>query len=78
MYIDNGEVCCVSENQDAEIYFRFDHLSYAIQKEICIYKIMVEHTCDSYGWGYLTFANYLLYVSRRHTDDSVLIFFPIK
>ena len=34
---DSGEVCCVRENQDAEIFFA--HLSHAIAREIFIYKI---------------------------------------
>ena len=35
---DNGEVLCVRESQDAEIV-SFAHLSHAIPREICIYKI---------------------------------------
>ena len=49
------------ENQDDEIFFFFAHLSHAILWENYIYKIMVQHTCDSYGRGYVSFAHYLLY-----------------
>ena len=43
-------------------FFFFPHLSHVILREICIYKIMVQHTSDSYGRGYVSFAHYLLYL----------------
>ena len=42
-------------------FFYFAHLSHAILREICIYKIVVERTSDSYGRRYVRFAHYLLY-----------------
>ena len=41
---DNGEICCVRENQDGEIFFFFAHLSRAKLRETYIYKkIMAQH-----------------------------------
>ena len=54
----------------------FAHLSHAVLREICIYRIMVQYTSDSYGWvgaggggegrgrergRCVSFAHYLLY-----------------
>ena len=50
------------ENQIAKIFFFVAHLSHAILREFCIFKIMVQHISDSYGWGYVSFAHYLLYL----------------
>ena len=46
IHTDSGDVCCVRENQDGEIFFLFAHLPCN-----CIYKIMVQHTSDTCGRG---------------------------
>ena len=41
-------------------FFSFVHPSPATLKEICMYKIMVQHTSDSYGREYVTFGHYMM------------------
>ena len=48
-----------------EFFSSFAHLSHAILSEICIYKIMAQHTSDSYGRGYVSFTYYLLYFCKQ-------------
>ena len=43
-------------------FFLSARLSHAILREICIYKIFVQHISDSFGVGYVSLAHYLLYI----------------
>ena len=51
-------MCCVRENQDAEIYFFCPSLPWKYKGKFASTKL-VQHTSDSYGRGYVGFAHFL-------------------
>ena len=54
-------------------FFFFAQFSHAMHTEICNYKIIVQHTSDSYGLGNVNFAHYLLYfVSNPGREQNQL------
>ena len=67
--------------------FFFCHLSHAIVRETVLMCLkeecckrstkFVHHTSDSYGWGYISFAHYLLYFLLFLHFHSCFSFFPV-